>query len=76
MPEYKHSRQLTIVSDVHTWAYIPPNPSFKDTCTPTLTAALLTIAKAQNDKVSSDRLMLKDNVVNKCIGLLAMKRQH
>ena len=29
MPEYKHSRQLTTVSDVRTWAYIPPNPSFK-----------------------------------------------
>ena len=34
MPEYKHSRQLTIVSDVRTWAYIPPNPSFKKTHVP------------------------------------------
>ena len=28
------SRELIVVSDIHTWAYIPRNPSFKKTHVP------------------------------------------
>ena len=40
------SRELSLVSDIHTWAYIPRNPSLKEThAPPTFTVVLLIIAK-------------------------------
>ena len=41
------------------WAYMRKTTIQKDTCTPTFTAALLTIAKHGPRKMSTDRLKLK-----------------
>ena len=49
------SRELSLVYDIHTWTYIPRNLSFKKTHAPQYS-----IAKIQNDKMSSNRLKLKD----------------
>ena len=46
----------------------------KDTCTPTFTAALLTIAKTQNHKMSSDKIKLIADVVHKYIGISTQKQ--
>ena len=46
-----HWREQSLVSDIHTWAYIPEKTIIqKDTCTATFTVVLFTVAKTQNHR--------------------------
>ena len=64
-----HWREQSLVSDIHAWAYIPRKTIIqKDDGSSTFTAALLTVAKTQNHKMSSeDRIKLIADVVHKYI---------
>ena len=61
MPEYKHfKRAKPSIWHLHLDLYAQKSIIQKDTCPPIFTVVLLIIAKIQNDKMSSDRLKLKD----------------
>ena len=71
MPEYKHFKRANCsVWHPHLGLYPQKSIIQKDTCPPIFTVVLLIIIKIQNNTISSDRLKLKDNVINKNIELL------